>query len=159
MAPAKARHLDLTEQRLATGRLYAVLSDNMHRSVVSNSSTGLMGEGPSIGAFGEKVNMATFAEKFCARHNLDPEKYEAVAFKRALYPAARWLRPVLVLKADYFAADREFIRGVGRLTRSSNFDSEAQNFLYHPNNRGFLRHVFKLRASVRRLSRMVRDLM
>jgi hypothetical protein len=103
------------------------------------------------------MSTATFAEKFCARHNLAPEKYDEAVLNRALYPVARWLRPVLVLKANYFAADREFIRGVRRLTRSGNFDSEAQDFLYHPNNRGFLRRGLKLRVSVSRLSRLVRD--
>jgi hypothetical protein len=125
--------------------------------MVIRSSISKAGNGPGACSFGENGNMATFAEKFCARHNLPPEKYEETVLKYSLFPAAQWLRPVLLLKANYFAADREFVRGVGRLTRSSGFDSEAQDFLYHPNNRGFLRRVFKLRVSARRLSRVVRD--
>jgi len=101
--------------------------------------------------------MVTFAEKFCARHNLVPEKYEEVAFKRALYPAARILRPLLMLKTDYLTADREFIRGVGRLTRLGSFQSNVDDYLYHPMNRGFLRRGLKLRVSVSRLSRLVHD--
>jgi hypothetical protein len=116
-----------------------------------------MGEGTSVGTFGEKMKLATFAEKFCARHNLVPEKYEEVAFKRALYPVARILRPLLMLKADYLTADREFIQGVGRLTRLGSFQSNVDDYLYHPRNRGFLRRGLKLRVSVSRLSRMVQD--
>jgi len=127
----------------------------MQRSAVIHSL--IHKAGSSQGASAEKIGTATFAEKFCARHGVTPEKYEEVVLKRSLYPAARLLLPVLVLKANYLAADREFIRGVGRLTRSSGFDSEALDYLDHPNNRGFLRRVFKLRVSGRRLRRMVRD--
>jgi hypothetical protein len=131
----------------------------MQRSAVIHSSIHKAGNGQGHDASAEKISTATFAEKFCVRHGVAPEKYEEVVLKRSLYPAARLLRPVMLLKANYFAADREFIRGVGRLTRSSGFDSEAHDYLDHPNNRGFLRRVFKLRVSGRRLRRMVRDLM
>ena len=129
----------------------------MHRPVASHSSTRLVGDGTSAGTFGEKTASATFGEKFCARHSVAPEKYEEVVLRRSLYPAARVLQPMLRFKVNHFSADREFIRGVGRLTRFSSFDSEAQDYLYHPNNRGVLRRVFKLRVSIRRLSRMVQD--
>jgi hypothetical protein len=131
----------------------------MQQSMASDSLTRTVGDGLGHGAFVEKVNMATFAEKVCAKHGLCPEKYEKIVLRNSLYPAARLLRPVLVLKANYFAADHEFIRRVGRLTRLGGFEAEVQDFLYDPNNRGFLRRVFKLRASARRLRRMVRELM
>jgi len=129
----------------------------MQRSAVIHSLIRKAGNGQGHGASAEKINTATFAEKFCARHDVAPEKYEEVVLKRSLYPVARLLRPVLALKANYFAADREFIRGVGQLTLSGDFDSEAQDYLDHPTNRGFLRRVLKLRVSGRRLRRMVRD--
>lgn len=100
---------------------------------------------------------ATFAEEFCARRNLAPEKYEEFVLNDSFYPAARLLRPVLMLKADFFAADHEFIRRVGRLKRLGGFEAEVQDFLYDPNNRGFLRRVLKLRVSARRLRCVVRD--
>jgi hypothetical protein len=116
-----------------------------------------MEDGTSVGAFVEKPTLATFGERFCARHSVAPGKYEETVLRRSLYPTARVLQPILMLKANHFAADREFIRGVGRLTRFSSFDSEAQDYLYHPNNRGFLRRVLRLRVSIRRLSRMVQE--
>jgi len=126
--------------------------------MASDSLTRTVGDGLGHGTFVEKMNMATFAEKFCAKHGLPPGKYEKIVLRRSLYPAARLLRPVLVLKADYFVADHEFIRRVGRLTRLGGFEAEVQDFIYDPNNRGFLRRVFKLRVSARRLRRLVRDL-
>jgi hypothetical protein len=129
----------------------------MHQPMVNQESAPTGRAGLGDGRFGPKMTPVTFAEKFCARHGLAIEKYEAVVLQRALYPAARWLRPVLGLNTNYFAADREFIRGVGRLTRSSSFESEAEDYLYHRNNRGFLRRVFKLRVSAKRLSRLVKD--
>jgi len=125
--------------------------------MASQSLTRTVGDGLGLGTFVEKMNTATFAEKFCAKHHLPPEKYEKIALRCSLYPAARLLRPVLALKANHFAADHEFIRRVGRLTRLGGFEAEVHEFLYDPNNRGFLRRAFKLRVSARRLRRMVRD--
>jgi hypothetical protein len=139
--------------------LCCFFTSSMQPSIASHSLTRTVGDGLGHGVFVEKMNLATFAEKFCAKHGLPPEKYDKSVLRRSLYPAARLLRPVLVLKANYFAADHEFIRRVGRLTRLGGFEAEVNEFLYDPNNRGFLRRVFKLRASARRLRRIVRDVM
>jgi hypothetical protein len=131
----------------------------MQRSITIHSVTRTVEDGSGDRTLEGKMSTATFAEKFCAKHNLPLEKHEEIVLQRALYPAARLLRPVLGLKANYFAADHDFIRRVGRLTRLNGFEAEVQDFLYDPENRGFLRRVFKLRVSARRLRRVVRDLL
>jgi hypothetical protein len=102
---------------------------------------------------------STFAEKYCAQHGLAPEEFLEAAFRRSLYPHARLLRPLLALNFNYFAADREFIRGIGRLTRFRDFVTEVQDFRDDSNNRGFLRRVLRLRVSVTRARRLVQRTM
>lgn len=98
----------------------------------------------------------TFAEKFCAVRRIDPEKYEGAVLRLALRPLARWLLPVLALYPGYFTADLELVRGVGRIHRLRDFESEAADFAHHPENRGFFRRRLLLRVSVQRLHRLVR---
>jgi hypothetical protein len=150
------RDLPLSRKRQALCCFFA--SSHMQPSMASHSLTRTVGDGLGQGRLVEKMNTVTFAEKFCAKHCLPLEKYEKIVLSRSLYPAARLLRPVLVLKANYFAADHEFVLRVGRLMRLGGFEAEVQDFLYDPNNRGFLRRVLKLRVSARRLRRVVRDL-
>lgn len=97
----------------------------------------------------------TFAEEFCRVHELEPEQFEAEILKRALYPAARLLRPVLALDRDYFTPDLDFIRGVGRMRHPDAFTIEARDFAHHPENRGFRRETLRLRVSARRLRDLV----
>ena len=93
-----------------------------------------------------------FSERFCRRTGVTPARWHAVALRRALYPHARLLRPLLAaLDPEFFAADRDFISGVGRLTRHSDFVIEAEEFAHHPANQSFLRRRLRLRVSVRRL--------
>jgi hypothetical protein len=97
----------------------------------------------------------TFAEAFCRRHALAPGEFEAAVLRGALYPMARVLRPLLALDRDYFAPDRDFVRGVGRLRTAADFMPEAEDFAQHPENRGLLRRRLRLRVSARRLHRLV----
>lgn len=99
----------------------------------------------------------TFAEKFCHQQRVHPSDYEAVVLRRSLRPIARLLRPLLNLNPSYFAADREFVRGVGRLTRLADFHTEAQDFVNHPDGRGFLHRTLTLRVSRERLHNLLRD--
>ncbi len=99
----------------------------------------------------------TFSEKFCAKHNVRPEDFEATVLRLSLRPAARLFRPILNLNPDYFAADREFVRGVGRISRIEDFGSEAQDFADHPDGRGFCHQSLGLRISRQRLRKLVRD--
>jgi len=99
----------------------------------------------------------TFAEKFCAKRKVHPQDFEATVLRLTLRPAARVLRPLLNLNPDYFAADREFIRGVGRISRLQDFNSEEQDYTHNPHNRDFLHRTLRLRVSRRRLRNLVRD--
>ena len=72
---------------------------------------------------------------------------------------ARFLRPLLNLNPNFFAADRAFIRGVGRISRLEDFDSEAQDFSQDPNNRDSFHRTLQLRVSRRRLRNLVREVL
>jgi len=101
----------------------------------------------------------TFEEQYCAKHGIPPEQFVEAVFRRTLYPAGRLLRPLLALDSGYFTADRNFIKGVGRITRFRDFEGEARDYLIHPENQGFLRRVLRLRVSVYRVLRIVRSVM
>ena len=100
----------------------------------------------------------TFAELFCEKHGLDAEQYERVVMRRALYPHARIVAPlVALLWPQHFAADVDFVRSVARLRRYREFFFESEEFAHHPANRGFWRLAAHIRISSRKLRRMVRS--
>ena len=99
----------------------------------------------------------TFAEKFCTKNNVHPEDFEVKVLRLTLRPTARLLRPLLNLNPDFFAADREFVRGVGRISRIEDFRSEAEDFTGHPEGRSFCHRTLKLRISREVMRRLVRD--
>ena len=72
-----------------------------------------------------------------------------------LHVAARVLQPVLALSPDYFAADREFVRSVGRIRRRRDFEAEAFDYVHDPLNRGVLRQGLRLRVSARKMRHLV----
>ena len=93
-----------------------------------------------------------FAERFCAQRALTEQQYEREALRCTLHTPARWILPLLNLNRDYFAADRAFIRDVGRIDRMRDFDNEARDFMLNPANAEcFLHRRLKLRVSVRKL--------
>ena len=101
-------------------------------------------------------SLPDFAEKCCAHFGVPRERYVAVLLEHTLYPHARWLRPMLLIFApDFFAADRDFLFGVGQLWRRRDFQVEVQDFHHHPANRGFLRQGLRLRISVGRVQELV----
>lgn len=100
----------------------------------------------------------TFAECFCAKHQLPRDQYAHEVFIRALHPGARRLRWFLrLLSRSYFAADYDLIYGVERLRRLRDFQEEAQRFHEHPANRGTLRRRFGMRVSTGRLRSLIRE--
>ena len=98
----------------------------------------------------------TFAEKYCAKTGVHPTDYEATVFRHSLRPVARFLRFSLNLNSNYFAADREFIRGVGRISRLDEFQSEAVDFAHYSERQGFCHRTLKWRVSRESLRRIVR---
>lgn len=98
--------------------------------------------------------MKNFRELYCERHGIADAKYESTLVWRCLHWQARpffWLRS---LNHDYYSADFEFIRGVGELRSRREFRNETAEFHYHPNNRGLLRTLFRLRVSSHKLQRI-----
>jgi hypothetical protein len=108
--------------------------------------------------FGASMISSTFSERFCAQSRIEPARYREAVMRRVLYGHARILRPLLrLVSPDYFAADHDFIEGVGRITQRREFGVEAEEFAHHPGNRGFWRRALRLRASVGRMQRLVND--
>ena len=103
---------------------------------------------------------ADFAQKYCLRLGVAREDFVDVMLARTLYPHARWLRPVLgTLNPNFFAADRDFLAGIGRLWRRRDFVIEEKDFRHNPANHGFLRRALRLRVSVRRTRSLVNALL
>lgn len=99
----------------------------------------------------------TFADLYCEQRCLTREQFVADVFRRTLYAHARLLAPILrVLRPQHFAADYEFINGVGLLRRFRDYALEAEEFAHHPDNRGILRVTLNLRISSRRMRRLLR---
>ena len=100
----------------------------------------------------------TFAQLYCEQQGLAPGQYERVVLRRALYPHARLLAPLIsYLWPQHFVADLDFVRSVARLRRFREFFYESEEFAHHPANRGFWRLTANLRISSRKLRRLVRS--
>jgi len=114
---------------------------------------------PSSPAAITQMPRGTFAAKFCAHYHITMEHYEDTVLERTLYPVARHLQTFLAVRANYFAPDRDFVRGVGRSTRMRDFEQEVQDYVHDPANRGFLRKTLGLRISTRRMRRIAHELL
>lgn len=104
------------------------------------------------------MSSPTFAECFCAKHNIPREEFARFVFNRVLYRrthVVKWLLPLL--DHNYFAADFDLIYSVESLRRNRDFALEVQRFNEHPANRGWLRRTMCLRVSTARLKRLVRE--
>lgn len=100
--------------------------------------------------------MATFAELYCQKHGVSPNRYVASMFWRCLHRRTWLCVPILKLfSPDYFSADYDLIRDVGRLTRADGLTEDLADFHTHPRNSGFARHRLRLRVSVRRVTKEV----
>jgi hypothetical protein len=99
----------------------------------------------------------TFSELFCERRGLPAERYAPEVLACCLYPHARKLaKALLSVWPDFFVADLDFVRAVGRLRRFRDFSSEAEEFAHHPANRGFWRRYGRVRVSSRLLRHLLR---
>jgi hypothetical protein len=103
-----------------------------------------------------KADADTFAGKFCSMNDVPAGRYAEAVLRLSLYPAARILKPVLALRAGYFAPDLEFISCVGRIRRMRDLGPETDAYILDPRNRGFLRRTLRLRVSAARLHRLAR---
>lgn len=98
-----------------------------------------------------------FREAFCDRYRCTPERFAKVALRKALPLRIRLIRPlVTLLHPEHFRPDFELMERVGGARNWS--DVNAALGAFSSNNRiqgGFYRTVLKVRASGRRVSRMV----
>lgn len=100
--------------------------------------------------------MSSFAELFCARHNLSLEQFEEEVIARSIhYHATLLWRLINWVHPDYFTADRQFIRALADVRSLRDFRVESSAFTHHPANRGFLRRMLKVRVSSGRLRRLI----
>ena len=99
-----------------------------------------------------------FSELYCIQQGIRADEYEATVLKRALYPHARLVAPLVrMLWPDHFVADLEFVRAAGQLRRFRDFFHESEEFAHHPANTGILRSALNIRASSRSIRRMVKE--
>lgn len=98
-----------------------------------------------------------FADHYCALHGLVPGQFASHLLKHALYPHARLVRPFLeFLRPNYFAADNDFVCDVAQITRYHEFFDSSIEFVHHPENRGLMRRLLRIRVSTDRMRRIVR---
>ncbi len=99
----------------------------------------------------------TFAELYCEKHGIPMERYGRSVFNRTLYAHARLLAWLInLVHREYFAPDRDFVEDVGRLRAYHDFIGSGLDFSHHPENRGFLRSVLRVRHASSRRTRWPR---
>jgi hypothetical protein len=103
----------------------------------------------------------SFQEAFCEHYRCPPERYKRVATRKALPWRVRLLRPLIMLvHPSHFRLDFEFLEQVGQARSWPECNAALSAF--SSNNRlrgGFYRNSLKLRASGRRVSRLVERVM
>lgn len=103
----------------------------------------------------------SFQEAFCEHYRCPPERYRPVATRKALPWRVRLLRPlILLLHPSHFRLDLEFLDHVGHARNWP--ECNAALAAFNSNNKlrgGFYRNTLKLRASGRRVSRLVERVM
>lgn len=100
--------------------------------------------------------MQTFAEMYCERQHLAPERFVRSVFWRCLYRHALPLAPLfLILNEEYFSADFDLIAAVGRSSALNGLHEDLFDFSMDSRNRGFLRRRLRIRISGARLSDLV----
>jgi hypothetical protein len=99
----------------------------------------------------------SFREAFCERYRCAPERFVPVALRKVLPWRVRFLRPWFsLLYPDYFRLDYELVEMLGGARSWSEVNAALGAF--SSNNRlrgGFYRNTLKVRASGRRVSRLV----
>lgn len=99
--------------------------------------------------------MPSIAERYCSHHDLAEAAFARHALFRSLPLHARLAYPLLRLVPDFFAADLEFIRTVGRANNLREFAIDVADFRQHPHNAHALRRLLRLRVSSRKLRRQL----
>lgn len=101
--------------------------------------------------------MRSIAKRYCSHHAIAEPRFAHHVLLRALPLHARLVYPLLRLVPDFFDADLEFIRSVGRAPSLRDFAIDAADFQQHPHNVRVARRVFRLRVSSRKFRRQLTD--
>ena len=102
----------------------------------------------------------SLSDRICEKLGLHPNQFENEVFQRCLYGKARVLRPLLqIYNHNFFEADRDFVRRIGKIRRREELTRELDEFYYHPKNGNWLRRRLKLRISCRKVVALVKDVM
>ena len=102
----------------------------------------------------------SLSDRICEKLGLHPNQFENEVFQRCLYGKARVLRPLLqIYNRNFFGADRDFVRRIGKIRRREELTRELDEFYYHPKNGNWLRRWFKLRISCRKVVALVKEVM
>jgi len=102
----------------------------------------------------------TFAELYCEKHGISIDDYARSVLRKTLYLQARPLAPLInLVHSDYFAPDRDFVEDVGRLRHYHDFIGCGLDFSHHPENRGFMRNVLRLRVSTEKMRVLAKSLL
>ncbi|MCF3651284.1 hypothetical protein [Synoicihabitans lomoniglobus] len=103
---------------------------------------------------------ATFAERFCAQHQIDPQRFATAVVRRTLHLPMRWLAPIwLTLRPATFEPDLELALFCGHQRSARDLEEELHEFHHDSRNYGLLRGRLKQRLSTRRLRRLHRRTM
>lgn len=102
--------------------------------------------------------MSTFARSYCTRHRLSDDQFARAVLRRALYPQARLLNPLIALTApDFFAAELELISTLGRVQSIRHFHEVSVDYRHQLARAGFTRRGLNLRISLRRLREIMAE--
>ncbi len=100
--------------------------------------------------------MSTFANYYCARYRVPPEHFDRAVLVRSLYPPARLLYPFISrIYPDFFDADLDLVRTVGRLRHPRQFHDACVDYRHHLAHTSLARRALRLRLSVRALYKLL----
>lgn len=100
--------------------------------------------------------MSTFATHFCTRHRVPPEQFDRAVLVRSLYLPARLLYPFISrIHPDFFDADLDLVRTVGRLRHPRQFHDACVDYRHHLAHTSLARRALRLRLSVRALYKLM----
>ena len=97
----------------------------------------------------------TFRERYSQYWSIPLNDFEEHLLVRSLYLHARLLRPVL--GREFFAPDREFLRGAGDIRSRRFFHAEAGEFHQMAENGTLLRRWLRLRVSAERTRKLMEE--
>ncbi len=102
----------------------------------------------------------SFLMVYCRRQGVLPADFPTDMLLKTLYPHARPFFGLLThLSRDFFRPDYEFIEDVSCMQHARDLGHAVENYVTHPANKTFLRRRLRLRISVRRMLRLVDELL